>query len=106
MGTSDSTPAVATLVGDVISSREVVDQTALFGALEDSLDWVNRKVPPLQPLQLMTGDEFQGVYEDVRSALYSSLLLHLRLFGRFGLRIGIGWGGIRIDPDRLPSGQS
>lgn len=97
---------VATLLGDVIASRGVEDQSALFDALEGSLTRVNDLVAAVQPLQLMTGDEFQGAYETLEDALLASLLLHLHHFGQQELRIGVGWGEISVDPDRAPTRQS
>lgn len=96
----------ATLLGDVISSRDVVDQTGFFKALDEVLAVVNEAVPSLQPLQLMTGDEFQGAYEELKSALKASLLLRLHLLGLYELRVGLGFGEISFDPDRTPSAQS
>lgn len=97
----------AAIVGDVIDSRSHADQGALIGRLTREMTWVNERVPAVQSLSVTVGDEFQGAYEGLGSALSAALMIRLRLQGFCDLRIGIGWGAISsFDPDREPLAQS
>jgi hypothetical protein len=84
----------AALLGDVVASRQHPDQQRLFSLVAGHLEWVNRRVRALQPLQLTIGDEFQGLYERLEDAVFVSLLVRLRLAGQLALRFGIGWGPV------------
>ena len=109
---------LAAVVGDVVGSRRFADQPALLRSLADVLEWVNGRVPALQPLSPTVGDEFQGVYADVGRALDAALLVRLRLAdlelerdagpaGAPDVRIGIGWGTIsQVEHVAPPFGQS
>ncbi|MGH8927594.1 MAG: SatD family protein [Acidimicrobiia bacterium] len=96
----------AALIGDVVGSRQARNRAQLQRQLERALDRVNRSTKPEQSLTGTVGDEFQGLYSTVEEALDASLLLHLEMIGRARLRIGIGWGALRIrDPERSPFAQ-
>lgn len=77
-----------------MASREAPSQASLLRDLEEAHRWVNDRIIAVQPVQSTVGDEFQGLYEEVRAALSAALLLRLRLKGRYDLRIGIGWGEV------------
>jgi len=97
----------AVAIGDIVASRQYKDQTALIKAVIDVLAWVNERIEAVQPLQMTVGDEFQGVYAELGSALDAALLTRLRLAGACDLRFGIGWGEISsFDPERAPMAQS
>jgi hypothetical protein len=98
---------LATLIGDVVGSRRHRDQRKLLSQLVEALAWVNKVVPALQPLAPSIGDEFQGAYASLDSALLASLLLQLHTKGFLELRFGLGWGDIAVlDPKTVPAGQS
>ena len=94
------------LLGDVINSREFVDQGKLFHSIQEGLNWLNEQLKPNQPAQLMTGDEFQVAYNDVSSALLASTLISLRLVDTCRFRFGIGAGSIIADHRYSPAAQS
>ncbi len=97
----------ATLIGDVVLSREEPDQAGLLARMKAVLDRMNGILPAIQPLTMTIGDEFQGVYEDLGTALEVTLLLRLLLGTPPDLRFGLGWGEIStLDPERAPLGQS
>ncbi len=62
--------------------------TAIGGAL----DLANRRVTATQPLTPTIGDEFQGLYGDLVSALDATLVVRLALLGEVDVRFGIGSG--------------
>lgn len=97
----------ATLIGDVIRSREHPDQVRLLGDLEALLGRVNAVLPMRQPLAMTAGDGFQGFSESLEVALRVTTLLHLECPPELDLRLGLGWGEIVIkDAGQVPVGQS
>jgi hypothetical protein len=105
-----TTPArgssMAALIGDVVDSREFADRAALHVRLTSVLTQVNGLVPPVQPLDVTVGDEFQGVYSTVEAAVDASLLVRLHLLGDADTRFGIGWGHLTVlDDTRKPAVQ-
>jgi hypothetical protein len=103
----NSQQAYATLIGDVVLSREEADQVGLLARMKKALEETNRVCTPVQPLTMTIGDEFQGVYGDLRQALKATLLVRLFLGVLPELRFGLGWGKISaLDPERAPLGQS
>ncbi|HEV8632556.1 MAG TPA: SatD family protein [Thermoanaerobaculia bacterium] len=98
---------LATVIGDVVRSRELPDQRRLLEDLAAALDWLAGIVPASQPLRPSVGDEFQGAYASLSQALLATLLLRLRLQERIDVRFGVGWGTVTVlDPSRVPAGQS
>lgn len=98
---------VVAILGDVVSSRKHPDQEEMLKDLAQTLNWTNQRVDSIQPLQVTIGDECQGVYPNLASALRAMLLVRLHLFGRVELRFGIGWGEIIVPvPEEIPLGQS
>lgn len=99
----------AVMVADVVASRAHRDQAALIRDITAVLDWVNRLewVNAVQGLEMTVGDEFQGAYDDIGSALDAELLIRLKLALRYDVRFGIGWGQISsFDAARAPMAQS
>jgi len=79
----------------------------MLRALDKTQQWVNERVDAVQPLRPTVGDELQGVYERIGSALQAALFLRLHLGGAYDLRFGIGWGDVLTTaPERVPMGQS
>jgi SatD family (SatD) len=109
MGTNEKPRAVrATLIGDVTLSRQVDDRDSLQRSIDDALRLVNQALGPAQTLQVTLGDEFQGAFEDVRSAARASLLLRLQLLKGGGVesRYGIGFGLVTVyEEERAPFSQ-
>lgn len=98
-------PAPATLIGDLIGSREVSRRGWLHRALKGVLDRVNEITDPAQPLQPTLGDEFQGVFHTVNEAAHASLLIRLELLkaGEVDTRFGLGYGSIAPVSDQFPA---
>jgi hypothetical protein len=79
----------------------------MFRSLDAAHSWVNERVAAVQPLRPTIGDEFQGIYRNVSSALEAALFLRLFLRGTYDLRFGIGWGEVlTAAPERAPMAQS
>lgn len=92
------------LIGDVVGSRRAPDRADLQTALTDTLAAVTGRLGG--GLAMTVGDEFQGRYEDLETALYASMRLQLSLAGRARLRIGIGRGPLSFEADSAsPLGQ-
>lgn len=87
---------VASLIGDVVASRRSSDRAALQYRLRSLLSDVGRHDGV--DLEMTLGDEFQGRYPSLQSAIASSLRLHLGAVGAPArLRIGIGWGEVVVE---------
>lgn len=96
-----SEPGSCTLIGDVVASRGAADRRALHHDLEQVLGLVNSLVPALSALRVTVGDEFQGRYDTVGTALDAALRTRLELLPRIDVRIGIGRGAVEVlDEDR------
>ena len=87
-----SSPERATLIGDLVGSRESADRADLHARLGVALIEVNALIEPVRPLWVTAGDEFQGTYATVGDAVRASLLVRLRLLSEHDVRHGIGWG--------------
>ncbi len=84
------------VIGDLVASREHPSRARAQEQLLAALEVVNALVPSLQPLEPTIGDELQGVYEDLHSVLYATLLLRLALPETMDCRFGIGVGEVEI----------
>jgi hypothetical protein len=86
----------ATLIGDLVGSREFEDRSGLQRSLDSVLDAFSAVLKPLEPLEATVGDEFQGVFADPASSIRASLLLRLWLqrSGGADSRYGLGHGEI------------
>lgn len=96
MGRVKPTPALAALIGDLVGSRGSADRAYLHARLGEALAEVNALVPTVRPLWITAGDEFQGTYATVGSAVRASLLIRLRLAPEHDVRHGIGWGSTMV----------
>lgn len=105
---SDTGP-LATLIGDLVASRQHLERRELQHLLTAVLESVNQLLHPIQPLELIVGDEFQGGFSDVAAAARASLLVRLALLvskGGTDSRYGLGYGEVTIfDPTRSPAPQ-
>jgi hypothetical protein len=94
------------LLGDVVASRRHPDRERRLAAIGGALDLANRRVPATQPLTPTIGDEFQGLYVDLVSALDATLVVRLALLGEVDVRFGIGSGELlEYDAARAPFEQ-
>lgn len=87
---------MATLIGDVVSSREADDRAALHGRVLALIEEVNAGFAPLTPLRFTIGDEYQGAFATVGQALQASLRLRLGLLPSYDARHGLGWGEVEV----------
>ena len=93
----------ATLIGDVVGSRQAPSPETMFERLDEAFRWVNGRVEAVQELRSTVGDEFQATYRDLPSALEAALLLRLYLKPSPDVRVGIGWGEVlETAPERAP----
>jgi len=84
------------VIGDLVGSRSSGDRAEVQRGLVAALEAVNTMVPPLQPLAPTIGDEFQGVFADLPSALRATLLVRLSLAEGLDTRCGVGAGTLRV----------
>jgi len=88
--------SVATLIGDVVSSRSSPDRRGLHDALGRAVDEANERFAPVAPLRITVGDEYQGVFADLGTAQSAALWLRVRLAPDAELRHGLGWGRVLV----------
>ena len=87
----------AAVLADMIGSRLLEDRPRAQRDLDEAIAHVGRDLPvALQPLKPTVGDEQQGVYPTLESAMASLLLLRLALPEGLDLRFGIGLGDVGV----------
>jgi hypothetical protein len=87
-----SSPARATLIGDVVGSRRVADRSAQHRVLNRALTDIASDAT--DPPAFTVGDEFQGSYPTVGGAIDAGLSLWLAVAPDIDVRFGIGWGDV------------
>lgn len=97
----------ATLIGDLMESRQRGERTALHHSLQRALRRVNGMFDPVQPLESTVGDEFQGAFDTPLAAARATLLLRLELLkeAEVDTRFGLGWGEVTVFERRAPLRQ-
>ena len=97
---------VATIIGDVVRSRDASDRTALHTRLAGLVEEANAVLAPAVPLRITVGDEFQGCFATVGEALHATLWLGLQLAPQAELRHGVAWGSVAVlaDEPRVEDG--
>ena len=85
---------VATLIGDIVGSRRVADRSAAHRKLNRALADVAAHA--IDPPAFTVGDEFQGSYPTVGSAIDAALSLRLSVAPGIDIRFGIGWGAVMM----------
>lgn len=88
----DASSPVATLIGDVVGSREFPDRRELHYRVAAALAAVADDA--VDAPRLTVGDEFQGTYPTVGRAIDAALTLRLSLAPDIDIRFGIGWGDV------------
>lgn len=86
----------AVLIGDIVDSRGVPDRAALHAGVIAALAEVNATFAPAVALVITVGDEFQGTFDDVGTALSAALQLRLALLPGVDVRHGVGWGPVAV----------
>ncbi|WP_248581237.1 SatD family protein [Nocardioides sp. InS609-2] len=95
MGEMKEKPS-AVLIGDMVGSRLSADRTGLHDRLVATLAEVNATFAPVADLTVFAGDEYQGTFADVGTALAASLHLRLALLPHVDVRQGIAWGPVAV----------
>ncbi|GLP79251.1 SatD family protein [Mycobacterium antarcticum] len=80
----------ATVIGDVVGSRDAADRRALHQTLSTALRGI--AADAVDAPAFTVGDEFQGSYPTVGAAISAALALRLAVAGGIDIRFGIGWG--------------
>jgi hypothetical protein len=84
----------ATLIGDVVGSRQVADRRASHQELNRALSDI--ATDAIDPPAFTVGDEFQGSYPTVGRAIDAALSLRLAVAPGIDIRFGIGWGSVMM----------
>jgi hypothetical protein len=84
----------ATLIGDVVGSRQIADRRAEHQELNRALRDVGTDA--IDPPAFTVGDEFQGSYPTVGGAIDAALSLRLAVAPGIDIRFGIGWGSVMV----------
>ena len=84
----------ATVIGDVVGSRQVADRSAQHHLLNAALRDIAEGA--IDPPAFTVGDEFQGSYPTVGLAIDAALSLRLAVSPRIDVRFGIGWGAVIV----------
>lgn len=83
------------VIADIIGSRRLADRAGAQRAIDAAIARVESDRPAaVERLRATAGDEFQGVYPDLASALRAVLLLQLALPDGIELRFGLGLGTV------------
>jgi SatD family (SatD) len=97
---------VVAVLGDVVASRRHPDAERRRERIVKALALANERLGPVQPLTPTIGDEFQGLFDDLVSALEATLVVRTSLLGEVDVRLGIGSGALfAFDPARSPFEQ-
>ncbi len=87
----------AVLIGDVVGSRRTRDRQELHATLARVLEDANAARAPLDPLRITVGDEFQGGFTTLGSALALGQVVRLALLVLgVDVRLGLGWGMVEV----------
>ena len=87
---------IAAVIGDVVGSREAKNRTDLHRRLLETIEAINDQFHPVVPLRITVGDEYQGGFASLGSALAATLRLRLLAAPEIDVRHGIGWGATSI----------
>jgi hypothetical protein len=97
---------VVAVLGDIVGSRRHGQDPVRRRRIQEALALANERTSPRQPLTPTIGDEFQGLFHDVLSALEATLVVRLAGLGEVDVRFGIGSGALTaFDADAAPFRQ-
>lgn len=89
------------VIADIVRSRALADRAAAQRILDEAILASERDLPLAEhPLTPVLGDELQGTYGDLSSAMASLLMLRLALPDGIECRYGIGLGAMTQVPSR------
>jgi hypothetical protein len=92
-----------TLIGDVVGSRKLPDRTAAQTRIGEALREVTEHLQPAQALEPTAGDEFQGAFTSLGTAVSATILVRLALLPEIDVRCGLGHGELTVhDASRTP----
>src|ERR1700675_1633048 len=91
MGRVKDEASRATVIGDVVGSRQAADRARLHHRITAALRDV--AATALDPPAFTVGDEFQGSYHTVGDAIDAALRVRLATAPGVELRVGVCWGG-------------
>lgn len=83
------------LIVDIVRSRELADRPAAQAAILDVFARAHAERPFREPLRATLADEFQAVFDDLRTAVWASAIARLLLPEGVDCRFGLGRGEIR-----------
>ena len=85
-----------TVIGDLVGSRRSLDRAAVHARFESAVDHINREYDLPVPLRIGLGDEVQGIFASLGTAVAATLRLRLALLPELDVRQGIGWGRVQV----------
>ena len=88
--------ASVTIIGDLVGSRLREDRAAVHARFVEAVEAVNAAFAPPVPLRIGVGDEFQGIFADLGSAMAATLRVRMALWPDVDVRQGIGWGRVLV----------
>jgi SatD family (SatD) len=86
--------SLATLIGDIVGSRQATDRAGLHHGISAALRSVAASA--IDPPAFTVGDEFQGSYPTVGSGIDAALRVRLAVEPGVDVRFGIGWGAVTV----------
>jgi SatD family (SatD) len=86
--------ARATLIGDVVGSRQAADRAGLHRRITAALR--EGSATAIDPPAFTVGDEFQGSYQRLGDAVDAALRIRLALAPEIDVRFGLGWGEVTV----------
>lgn len=91
-----ASPSGWAVIGDLVASRRAASRARVQADLLDALERTNRLVPASQSLAATIGDEFQGLYDTIESAMLAGLVVRLALPADADARVGIAHGHYEV----------
>src|ERR1700732_5572538 len=94
MGRVKNIDSRATVIGDVVASRQAADRAGLHHRIMAARRDV--AATACDPPAFTVGDEFQGSYHTVGDAIDAALRVRLATAPGVDVRFGIGWGAVTV----------